>query len=73
MLGLDPATGVTGLLFARCAPGGPDRTEALFGEFQSSVYTNLAAIPGQGRRRRSVFESLFQGWSSDVWLTWWPM
>jgi methyl acetate hydrolase len=70
---LDPATGVTGLLFARCAPGGPDRTEVLFGEFQSSVYASLAAAPGQGRRRRSVFESLFQGWSSDVWLTWWPM
>jgi CubicO group peptidase (beta-lactamase class C family) len=70
---LDPATGVTGLLFARCAPGGPDRTEALFGEFQSSVYASLATEPGHGRRRRSVFESLFQGWSSDVWLTWWPM
>ncbi|HEX4251917.1 MAG TPA: serine hydrolase domain-containing protein [Pseudonocardia sp.] len=70
---LDPSTGVTGLLFARCAPGGPDRTEALFSQFQSSVYTSLAAAPGSGRRRRSVFESLFQGWSSDVWLTWWPM
>jgi methyl acetate hydrolase len=70
---LDPATGVTGLLFARCAPGGPDRTEALFGEFQSSVYAGLASGRGHGRRRRSVFESLFQGWSSDVWLTWWPM
>jgi len=70
---LDPATGVTGLLFARCARRGPDRTEALFGEFQASVYASLAPAPGHGRRRRSVFENLFQGWSSDVWLTWWPM
>lgn len=70
---MDPTSGVAGLLFARRTVGGPDLSEKLFGDFQRSVYAAWTTGLVGGRRRKNVFEHLFQGWSSDVWATWWPM
>jgi len=40
----------------------------------SHARTNLSQVGmATAPRRRGVLERLFEGWSKESWVTWWPM
>ena len=70
---IDPRSGVAGLLFARRSPGYPDLVDSLFADLQSWVYREHAEREPAARPKKHVLEWLFDGWSKEAWMTWWPM